>query len=72
MVILWGAKFFWCPFFVDVFLKCFAAVFLKCFVAGGVPRLALLFFEMFCCGGVPRLASPILFAPAGVTENKES
>ena len=34
MVILWGAKCFDCPFFVDVFLKCFAAVFLKCFVAG--------------------------------------
>lgn len=57
MVILWGAKFFLCPFFVDVFLKCFADV----------------FFEMLCCGvGYQDSLRASCAAPAGLTENKES
>ena len=74
MKILWGAKFFLVPLFLRMFfLKCFAAVFLKCFVAGVVGcQESLRFFLKCFAAGVPRFASPILFAPAGVTENKES
>ena len=63
MVILWGAKFLAAPFLRMFFLKCFVDVFFE-MLSGG-------FLKCFAAG-VPRLASPILFAPAGVTENKES
>ena len=66
MVILWGAKCFGCPFFVGGFFE------VLCGWGGGVSRVTSLFLKCFAAGGVPRLASPILFAPAGVTENKES
>ena len=51
MKILWGAKFFLCPFFADAFFEVLCCGFLKCFAAGWGTKIRFAFFEMFC-GGV--------------------
>ena len=50
MKILWGAKFFWCPFFADVFFEVLCGGFLKCFAAGRGTKIRFAHL-VGACGG---------------------
>lgn len=85
MKILWGAKFFWCPFFADVFFEMlccgggyqdwlFVAAFeMLCGWAGSQDWLFVVAFEMLCGGRGTKIGFAHLVPRLrGVTENKES